>query len=766
MKRFVSLLLALCLLCTASMALAAGNVTIALQGRDGFDGYISSMFVWGDRLLLSSYDGMYTWSQKGGLVKTSGYENLDSQLVGTEDEPGVIEVEEGEYAYLDSQIFVVGDQLYRIANISGEDGIVASLFVEMQIAEDGTVTLGEVIDMGDVMTIDYGDGYIGSRGFSQPCAVDRVIYALSYGESNQEMVAIDLDAATMDVLYLDTDKEVRSMAPFTEGKLLLVAYDYNTDPITVSLMAYDIESQELTELGVMPNDSWSGPTGICYDEARGKIYYVQSGSVWRMDVSEEGLGEPEEFGDMPLEIYSDATPVLMGDLYIVSSYEGVVGRDVTLDKLPEQRLRVSNASYSEPIRQAYYSFTDAHPEYMVSISSGSDTTNLVQDMMNRSAETDIYTISSTDKVYQSLIERGFMAELGGSEKLTAYVDPMYDIIKNYVTRDGQLYAVPLGSYASVMTLNKKLLTEKFGYDEADLPTTWPEMFALLSDLASGKMEDVPEATLLGQGYILRDVKATIFNMMLQDYFLWLDQSEENLKRGSEVLIACCEAFEQIDWAGFGLPEEYEENEEGWMYDPETILMSTSSLGMYRYNYEEQQEPWPLAVAEGEDRLVGMSVTMAFVNPYSEHRDAAIEYLECALDSVQPVDRMCMDPTINEPVENSYYQESLADIDKSIADIEKSLEETEDEEQREMLTQQLEEMQQWREEYERDYRYDVSEEGIAGYREHDSQFMIQKSSVWSSGAYEQVDQYIGGTMSAQQLASELEKTLQMQRLEGI
>ena len=766
MKRFVSLLLALCLLCTASMALAAGNVTIALQGRDGFDGYISSMFVWGDRLLLSSYDGMYTWSQKGGLVKTSGYENLDSQLVGTEDEPGVIEVEEGEYAYLDSQIFVVGDQLYRIANISGEDGIVASLFVEMQIAEDGTVTLGEVIDMGDVMTIDYGDGYIGSRGFSQPCTVDRVIYALSYGESNQEMVAIDLDAATMDVLYLDTDKEIRSMAPFTEGKLLLVAYDYNTDPITVSLMAYDIESQELTELGVMPNDSWSGPTGICYDEARGKIYYVQSGSVWRMDVSEEGLGEPEEFGDMPLEIYSDATPVLMGDLYIVSSYEGVVGRDVTLDKLPEQRLRVSNASYSEPIRQAYYSFTDAHPEYMVSISSGSDTTNLVQDMMNRSAETDIYTISSTDKVYQSLIERGFMAELGGSEKLTAYVDPMYDIIKNYVTRDGQLYAVPLGSYASVMTLNKKLLTEKFGYDEADLPTTWPEMFELLSDLASGKMEDVPEATLLGPGYILRDVKATIFNMMLQDYFLWLDQSEENLRRGSEVLIACCEAFEQIDWAGFGLPEEYEENEEGWMYDPETVLMSTSSLSMYRYSYEEQQEPWPLAVAEGEDRLVGMSVTMAFVNPYSEHRDAAIEYLECALDSVQPVDRMCMDPTINEPVENSYYQESLADIDKSIADIEKSLEETEDEEQREMLTQQLEEMQQWREEYERDYRYDVSEEGIAGYRAHDSQFMIQKSSVWSSGAYEQVDQYIGGTMSAQQLASELEKTLQMQRLEGI
>ena len=158
--------------------------------------------------------------------------------------------------------------------------------------------------------------------------------------------------------------------------------------------------------------------------------------------------------------------------------------------------------------------------------------------------------------------------------------------------------------------------------------------------------------------------------------------------------------------------------------------------------------------------------MAFVNPYSEHRDAAIEYLEYAADAMKIADHMRIDPTLNEPVENDYYKESLDSIDKSIADLEKTLEETEDEEQREMLTQQLEEQQQWREEYERDYRYDVSEEGIACYRAFDNQFVIQKSSVWSSGAYDQVNQYLDGAMSAQQLASELEKTLQMQRLEGI
>lgn len=292
------------------------------------------------------------------------------------------------------------------------------------------------------------------------------------------------------------------------------------------------------------------------------------------------------------------------------------------------------------------------------------------------------------------------------------------------------------------------------------------MFALLSDLASGKMEDVPEATLLGPGYILRDVKASIFNMMLQDYFLWLDQSEENLKRGSEVLIACCEAFEQINWEGFGLPEEYEENESGWMYDPETVLMSNGSLNMYRYSYEEQQEPWPLAVAEGEDRLVGMSVTMAFVNPYSEHRDAAIEYLEYALDSVQlstacawtrrstsrwrmPTTRSPW-PTLTRalPTLKSLWRRPRT---RSSARCSPSSSRRCSSGARSMsaTTATM-----------------SPKRGIAGYRAHDSQFMIQKSSVWSSGAYEQVDQYIGGTMSAQQLASELEKTLQMQRLEGI
>lgn len=780
MKRIVSLVMALCLMCMASLAFAAGNVTIAVRGRDDFDSYIESMFVWGDRLLMGAYDSLYAWSPEGGMVKVEGYEELGEQLSGTEEEPGLLELDEGQYAYLDSQVYVVEDHLYRMAAVTSEDEV-QNLLVELLIAEDGALSLGEVIDLGDALAVDYGDGYTGTRYLSNPCAMGRTIYALSYGENGTEIVALNLDDATLEAMALDTDREIISIAPYTEDKLFLVATDYNVDPVETNLLVYDIAGEEITDLGALPRQGYNTPSAICYDEARSKVYYALGGSVWRMDVTDTGFGEPQEFGDMPLEVYSDTDAALMGDLYILSSYDGVVGRDVTLDKLPEQKLRVDNSVYAESVRQAYYPFTDAHPEYMVSIQSGSDSTNLVQNMMNRSADVDIYTLNAEDSAFDALIGRGFMAELGGSEKLVEYVSTMYPAVKDLVMREGELYAIPLSCYARGITLNKKLLIEKFGYTQEDMPTTWPQMFALLADLSNGRMEDVPEATLMDPGYIRDDARRGVFSMMLQDYFLWLDADEANLARGSEVLIACCEAFEAIDWDGFGMPEEYEDNEDGWYYEPENIILEDNTVGLSSFTYrsggqatvmltsggEEAQLETSvvLAIAEGEKPNVGLNITLAFVNPFSEHREGAIEYLENVVGCVDTETRMALDPTRNDPVENKYYEENMKGITESIADIEKTIEETEDEEQREALSQNLADMKEWQEEYEQTGRYEISEEAIASYRAFGESFAVEKSTVWGTGAYEQVQQYLDGVMTAKQLAAELEKTLQMKRLEG-
>lgn len=770
MKKILALILAASLMLCAAYALAAtGNVTIAVQGQDGFNDFISSMLVWGDKLLLSSYDTLYAWnSETRKLVEVQGYDQLQYML--TDEETGVIKAEEDEYCYFDSDLYVVEGKIYRMAQINDSDGNQTSYLVEIIISDDGELSLGDVIDLGDALSItDETDGetYSYTRSLQNPCSFGRTIYALSYGDS-LELLSIDLDSETVDTVTLDTDYQVDSISPYTEGKLLMIGSNYDVDPVETALLVYDTQTEEITELGKMPRDGYNTPSAICYDEARSKVYYVLSGSVWRMDISDDGFGTPEEFGDMPLESYSNSVAVMMGDWYILSSYDGVVGRDVTLDKMPPQRLRIINSNYAESIKTAYYAFTDKHPEYMVSISDNLDESTLLQSMMNRDSSVDIYTISSSSSALSALMNRGYLAELGSSEKLTAAVDSLYPFIGDFCKKDGQLCLMPFSGYATGLTMNTKALTEKLGYTQEDVPTSWKQLFELINDIAANKkLEEAPEVSFVMAGYTQQDLRSMIFSNMMRDYYTWLDQSEENLTNGTSVLLELCEAFEKVDWSGLGLPEEY--SEDGWMSDgimKESVLIDFNSVDVTSYvGADRDRVICPLSVVDGEEPVIGMTLTLAFVNPFSENKDAAIEYLEDAWDANGRTNRILMNPNDNEPVVNAYYEQNLKEIQNNIDQQKKSLETMTDEETREMTQNGINSMEEWLEEYKERGKYDVTPEQIAKYREVAGKMAVAKSDIYGGDSYDQMYQYVDGAITASQFAAQLEKTLQMQRLEG-
>lgn len=770
MKKILALILAASLMLCAAYALAAtGNVTIAVQGQDGFNDFISGMLVWGDKLLLSSYDTLYAWnSETRKLVEVQGYDQLQYML--TDEETGVIKAEEDEYCYFDAELYVVEGKIYRMAQMNDSDGNQTSYLVEIIISDDGELSLGDVIDLGDALSItDETDGetYSYTRSLQNPCSFGRTIYALSYGDS-LELLSIDLDSETVDTVTLDTDYQIDSISPYTEGKLLMIGSNYNVDPVETALLVYDTQTEEITELGKMPRDGYNTPSAICYDEARSKVYYVLSGSVWRMDISDDGFGTPEEFGDMPLESYSNSVAVMMGDWYILSSYDGVVGRDVTLDKMPPQRLRIINSNYAESIKTAYYAFTDKHPEYMVSISDNLDESTLLQSMMNRDSSVDIYTISSSSSALSALMNRGYLAELGSSEKLTAAVDSLYPFIQDFCKKDGQLCLMPFSGYATGLTMNTKALTEKLGYTQEDVPTSWKQLFELIDDIAANKkLEEAPEVSFVMAGYTQQDLRNMIFSNMMSDYYTWLDQSEENLTNGTPVLLELCEAFEKVDWSGLGLPEEY--SEDGWMSDgimKESVLIDFNSVDVTSYVGADQDRViCPLSVVDGEEPVIGMTLTLAFVNPFSENKDAAIEYLEDAWDANGRTNRILMDPNDNEPVVNAYYEQNLKEIQNNIDQQKKSLETMTDEETREMTQNGINSMEEWLEEYKERGKYDVTPEQIAKYREVAGKMAVAKSDIYGGDSYDQMYQYVDGAITASQFAAQLEKTLQMQRLEG-
>ena len=185
MKKILSILLALALMLGAA-ALAEGNVTIAVQGMNDFNDNIQSMIVYGDKLLLSSWDTLYTWDNTSRkLTLVEGYDKLQNVLTGDGETPGALELNDGEYVYLDGNLYAVGGKLYRMATISDEDGNSTNQLVELLIADDGALSLGEIIDLGDALCIveTYGDEtYTYTRNLSNPCSFGSMLYALSYGE--------------------------------------------------------------------------------------------------------------------------------------------------------------------------------------------------------------------------------------------------------------------------------------------------------------------------------------------------------------------------------------------------------------------------------------------------------------------------------------------------------------------------------------------------------------------------------------------------------
>ena len=49
------------------------------------------------------------------------------------------------------------------------------------------------------------------------------------------------------------DGDVQNIAPYTEGKLLMTVGDYTTETPSTTLWLYDIENEEATELGALPD---------------------------------------------------------------------------------------------------------------------------------------------------------------------------------------------------------------------------------------------------------------------------------------------------------------------------------------------------------------------------------------------------------------------------------------------------------------------------------------------------------------------------------
>ena len=762
MLRFGAIAVAIAMVLSAFPAFAAGQVSI-YRYEDGSDFNLSYLAMYDSTLYLISYDNRYmTWKSEDGL----------SQVMEM-DMSAMPEFEEGEGYVNTGGIFSGDDGLYIVLyeysqQQSDEDETIENSFFEdaylarIEPNAEGVLTMSE-----DMITLDwddmiesYDDDYEYSREMRNPVVNAGKLIFSTYGDNGAVMAIYDLATGEGEL----TDVAAESFCLYKEGALVAI-YDYESDETPVTLNYLDFETGEAEFIANIPVEGYQMPANLAYDANTDTLYFTMNGQLWRMPALDPNA--VEAVCGLQAESWSafPAFVTAQGD-FICADYNTVSLCSTDPNDRPENTLTVYSG-YNTYIDNAYYDFTAAHKDTeVVKLSTYSD---IVQAMMNKSEDVDIYVVSADSTEYNSLFERGYMAELSASQTITDLVLSMYPAMQDAVVKDGVVYGLPVSMYSGGNMSYCLAAFEKLGLTEADVPATWMDFIKLLQRMPE-LIEGNDEVSVFNTYMTWDDLRRTLFYSIMDSYTLYMQSGKTEMSYDTALLNELLAEFEKIDFSGLGLPEEYEDDTLMASYNEDSILFETyADISCSVYSYQNAMKPLLLAMEEGAAPIVDCSIEVAFVNPFSQNKELAIKYLELAVAQMDKNFLTTACPDQNEPIPNQYYEENIKYYDDQLETMRAELEKA-DEADKEMWQQQIDEMQGYRDEYEKNNAYDATAESIEAYRQYAQYFYVRRQLGLDGDVqneyYTQLEQYLAGNVDAATMLKEIDKKLKMMLMENM
>ena len=725
MKKIISLVLCLMLL-VPSLALAAtGDAVIARRNyenqEEGFQDYIETVCTAGDTLYLFGGSGVYTYQTGDADVTAHEYafdaDSDEAMLRGNTiaafqwndalyclraiREWTEVEMEDSDETYTTDSVSGLG--LYAVT--FNEDGTVSADELALELdSEELIVDEGDWVYMMQINSVVQVGDYLILCGYDD--MGERFIYRADLNDGSGDFVDI---------------RDAYSMAPYKDGMALVQCYSWEEGKNQqAELLAYDPETDETESIITLEVSEYRPLNGMVYSEEDDLLYAVKAGCVWSIDLTS---GEWTEITDMPLEIYEDRAAQLMGGhYYVASTYEGTVIRNVkpSDDEKAAYTLRIYDSQYTNAVSSTFFDFTNQHGEAQVIKSTEYiQPDQILEEMMNRSGYWDIFILNCQNPAYDAMYNRGFMASLQGSEALAALADSMYPGVRERLSRNGELVAIPVEIYSDSMGCDLKAL-EKIGLTEDDLPTNWWDLLDFIIEELPGRLEG-SGVTLFDSGMDANQCRQNLFSSILTDYMHYLDYVGQEVGFNTDLLRGLLEKLDRIDFVALGQPEEIDW--ENWEYEwteHSTLFNSYMSLGVD--NSFTDGVPLLLSMDAESPRFIAHQGSVAFVNPFSEHQEEAILFLEAMAQHLNNNLLYCLIPDLNEPIRSSYYEEAKKNAEDYLASLKEQYETAEDED-KQMLEEMIAEEEQYYQNMD-DWYWEVSPAGLAWYRAHDDYVMLQ------------------------------------------
>ncbi len=756
----------LCLLLPVSALASPGDMLLAYRDTEtgeGFADRIRCGGVLGDTLALFGREAVYLW--KTGDADLNAYPWAEDRYAVFTEEYGPGDGNEP-FIAADLAFFTDGTDAYAMIGAAAYDSNAGWIHENAALAkvvfEGGTANLAlmdgvepdwEMLTRENAYD-DPDDWAVGEvlPYTEQIVCIGETLYVYTDREDGRALTAVPLNGDYANAIE-DIDLP-SSIGAYKDGKLLFVY----TEADGCSFAAFDPQTSDMQPLCSFRPDKPGRMHGAVYSPKEDCIYIGMNASLHRIGIAD---GEHTVVNALPPQADFESA-LLLGKFYIQIGSTCVVVRSTDPAQRGSRKLTVYVDSFIQDIDPVYYAYAAAHGDVTTSVVKDRlSAQQMIEQMMSRSAEYDLFIIDSSSYAFSALLDRGYMADLRASDEIAGQFALLYPGIGQAFSRDGKPSAMPVMASSIGLGINHSAMRQ-IGLTEEDIPANWPDFLGGLDEMyAACAREDIP---LFPSDYTQRMLREELFGYILGDYLLYMRAEGEN-SISTPALISALEALDSIDFGLLGVRD----GESILSSDSESLLTFFAERTIGQIG--DSCTPLLLAMREDARPYLGLNCGAAFINPYSENQDLALAFIEAALSCMDDGMRGSLFDIEIEPRRPEYYEESQKMYDERIAALNKALAEAEESERQE-LEDLIATLERWKE-YEAQSSWLISPGAIAWYGAN-SRYIVPdagsvlgllESSETAASVNAAMEQYCEGTLDAVQLAQALDEKLEMMLLEG-
>lgn len=653
------LAMGLCLCVLASPASAA-NATVL--PKDSEYRIVRTMVTAGDMVYILHTTGVEAqldcWTADMTTAKT-----LASGLIFAEMFSSVAECEAtiptlstdryADAAHALSTIFTDGEKLY------GYNGITRQVF-EIVVKEDG-------LEYRDVAALNELGVPVQS---ADPIDVIRMGKWLAWHEVDKKSVPranrlllFNLETGTVKQAVIDGLQIVSAY----KDDLLLAIGTNPMDRDQYQILTYAPETDKLTILGELPRGVV--PNDAQYNQELDLLVY-QDGTWLRGWHPETGV---ELLGYIPVIRTADIT--VTADSLIYVDNDTVQARSLQKSYQPEHSLQVMDGSFGDAARNLAKKYPDVPVFYSDSMhaavgNGGQDKAAVLQWQEGP----DLLGIRADDSDFRSLVDGGLLLDLSVYPELMEYIDALYPLYRDFVSKDGGVYGIPwMANSYNGWFINKKVMQD-MGLTAADIPTNLVEMCAFAEKWNAEYAEKYHNYTLLDGTSDYRD---RLLKAILE---LWSDHCEANGKEidlNDPLLKEALTALDAVNLDKLTAGQN-ETNPEISDYKQALIWTGCKTVGNWQTYMEDFSDRIfiPMTLTKDTPYVCPVeTLGLWTVNASSENADYAAALLAEAIKEQNYSNAYALRSDKTEPLVSEYYADTVAAEHKYLEELEARVQES-------------------------------------------------------------------------------------------